>query len=350
MSCLAAKDYKLLLDLIDIIYSIKDRNAMLHAVCKGLEPLVPMSSAVFFGLNLEDGVAANDVSHNSSTVAADPIHLPADTKSTNAVTLESHFLYQCRLTELKDYAGYYASLDPFSWGGCWEKTRNEAKTYSDYIPLKRHKETEFARDFLSRVPMIDCMGAVLGAYGHTLGVWGLHRQARDSNFNARDKEVLNRILPHLARTLLDMHHAQPTLGVILLDENHCPVYMDDIAARVTRERSAQELLEAAAARQTVRTQTGTYVINLIKIRGDKEILLFLSGVENTIPLRSRLSAFNLTPRQQEIVLYVLQGLSNQEIAERLFISLQTVKDHLHDIYKRMQVISRCDLMARVLSS
>lgn len=326
MTRLTTKDYKRLLDLIDIIYSVKDRNAMLHAVCKKLEPLMPISSAVLIGLNLDE------------------INKPAP------VNQDLHYLHHVGSTELKSYADYYVFQDPFYLlaGGSWNHARNQAKTYSDYIPLKRLKETEYARDFLSRVPMFECMGAVLGAYGQTVGVLGLHRQVRDPNFSARDKEVINRLLPHLARALMDVHHAQPTMGIILLDENNCPVYMDDIAARVTRERSVQALLEAAVARQTVRTQTGTYTINLIRIRDGKDTLLFLNGVENTLPLRAKLSASNLTPRQQEIVRYVLQGLSNQEIAERLFISLQTVKDHLHDIYKKMQVANRCALAAKVL--
>lgn len=58
----------------------------------------------------------------------------------------------------------------------------------------------------------------------------------------------------------------------------------------------------------------------------------LNGLEDTAPVRSKLAALGLTPKQREIVVHTLRGLSNQQIAERLFISQQTVKDHLHDIY------------------
>jgi two-component system response regulator AtoC len=57
---------------------------------------------------------------------------------------------------------------------------------------------------------------------------------------------------------------------------------------------------------------------------------------------------DLSPRQQEIVLWVIRGRSNQEIAERLFITEQTVKDHLHDIFKRLQVRRRSELILKVL--
>lgn len=322
MSYLTAKDYKLLLGIIDIIYSVKDRNVMLQAVCKELESLMPISSAVYMPADLESG----------------------------ALTAEDHYVYQCNTAEVQAYTSYYAPQDPLVWSGHLTQTRNKAATYTDFIPVKGLKETEFVCDFLSRVPLLYAMGAMLGIHDHAMGVLGLHRQARDTDFNVRDKEVLNRILPHLSRALLDSHHVQPTMGVILLDENRCPLYMNEVAERVTQERSLSELLEAAATKQTVRTKTGGYSVITVYLRGSGEAVMFLSGLEDTIPIRAKLSALCLTPRQQGVVVYVLQGLSNQEIAERLFISQQTVKDHLHDIYKKLKVHNRCALMARVVDS
>ncbi|MDT8374569.1 MAG: LuxR C-terminal-related transcriptional regulator [Bacteroidales bacterium] len=43
------------------------------------------------------------------------------------------------------------------------------------------------------------------------------------------------------------------------------------------------------------------------------------------------------------------GLSNQEIADRLFISLQTVKDHTSRIYTKTNVRNRMQLMTLVRS-
>jgi two-component system NarL family response regulator len=45
---------------------------------------------------------------------------------------------------------------------------------------------------------------------------------------------------------------------------------------------------------------------------------------------------------------VVRGLSNREIAERLFITEQTVKDHLRDVFEKAQVHSRSALIATVL--
>ena len=55
---------------------------------------------------------------------------------------------------------------------------------------------------------------------------------------------------------------------------------------------------------------------------------------------------SLTPRELEIVHEVERGLSNREIATRLFISEATVKAHLRHIYEKLGVRTRTELMAQ----
>jgi DNA-binding CsgD family transcriptional regulator len=62
-----------------------------------------------------------------------------------------------------------------------------------------------------------------------------------------------------------------------------------------------------------------------------------------------LSRYGITDREREIILKVIQGKSNADIASELFISLATVKTHLHNIYKKIGVESRYDLVAKVRS-
>ncbi len=57
----------------------------------------------------------------------------------------------------------------------------------------------------------------------------------------------------------------------------------------------------------------------------------------------------LTPREREVVLAVLDGLSNAEIADRLGIRLLTVKKHLTRIFEKTNVASRTQLVRKLLS-
>jgi len=72
-----------------------------------------------------------------------------------------------------------------------------------------------------------------------------------------------------------------------------------------------------------------------------------SAVSTTID--EFLKEFEISPREAEIIREICCGLSNQEIADKLFISLQTVKDHTHRIYIKTNARNRMQLMTRVKS-
>ena len=51
----------------------------------------------------------------------------------------------------------------------------------------------------------------------------------------------------------------------------------------------------------------------------------------------------LSQREREIVSLVAQGYKNKEMAEKMFISEQTVKNHLHNIFDKLGVSDRLEL-------
>jgi two-component system nitrate/nitrite response regulator NarL len=56
----------------------------------------------------------------------------------------------------------------------------------------------------------------------------------------------------------------------------------------------------------------------------------------------------LSDRQQQIITLLCDGLSNREIAEKLGLTVGTVKVHLHRIYGKLGVRSRSELMSALL--
>jgi len=56
--------------------------------------------------------------------------------------------------------------------------------------------------------------------------------------------------------------------------------------------------------------------------------------------------FALSPREREVVCLLLEGKSNREMEEALFISLQTVKNYVSRIYRKLEVRNRLELMNR----
>jgi DNA-binding NarL/FixJ family response regulator len=56
--------------------------------------------------------------------------------------------------------------------------------------------------------------------------------------------------------------------------------------------------------------------------------------------QSRASLLDLTPRQRVVVEMIAEGLRNREIAERLGISLHTVRRHVEALLRRLNVPTR----------
>jgi DNA-binding CsgD family transcriptional regulator len=54
--------------------------------------------------------------------------------------------------------------------------------------------------------------------------------------------------------------------------------------------------------------------------------------------------FEISPRESDIIREICNGLTNQEISDKLFISLQTVKDHSHRIYIKTNAKNRVQLI------
>ncbi|HWP83224.1 MAG TPA: response regulator transcription factor, partial [Bacteroidota bacterium] len=57
---------------------------------------------------------------------------------------------------------------------------------------------------------------------------------------------------------------------------------------------------------------------------------------------------NLTPREREILSLLVDGMNYSGIAEKLFISLDTVRNHIRHIYEKLHVHSKSQAVAKAL--
>jgi two-component system NarL family response regulator len=60
------------------------------------------------------------------------------------------------------------------------------------------------------------------------------------------------------------------------------------------------------------------------------------------PDRGPVSTLRLTERELEVLRLVAQGLNNKDIAKRLFISENTVKNHVRNLLEKLQLHSRME--------
>lgn len=103
-------------------------------------------------------------------------------------------------------------------------------------------------------------------------------------------------------------------------------------------------IEAGASGYLLKTSTAHEIANAIRATYKGERVL---EPEVTTKMMEQLSNRNrhvlheeLTNREQEILLLIAQGMSNQEIADELFITLKTVKTHVSNILAKLEVEDR----------
>jgi len=54
---------------------------------------------------------------------------------------------------------------------------------------------------------------------------------------------------------------------------------------------------------------------------------------------------SLTDREKEVIPLIVEGMENKQIAGRLCISTKTVNNHIYNLYRKLEINSRFELLA-----
>ena len=110
-------------------------------------------------------------------------------------------------------------------------------------------------------------------------------------------------------------------GYVLKDADE-----EDILQAIRAVGKGEAIFSPAVARRFIDFFTGTR-----------------SELERAVPVR----AFpELTDREREVLDHIAQGLSNPEIATRLYLSPKTVRNHISNIFAKLQVADRAQAIVR----
>lgn len=81
----------------------------------------------------------------------------------------------------------------------------------------------------------------------------------------------------------------------------------------------------------------------------RQTLAFMRGAHPAAG-REKLEDFELSSREVELLEHLAQAKTYQEIADALFISTKTVRNHIHSIYKKLQVQSKAEAVQKALKN
>jgi DNA-binding NarL/FixJ family response regulator len=136
----------------------------------------------------------------------------------------------------------------------------------------------------------------------------------------------------------ELLRANPRVGVLMLT-----MFEDD--------DSVFAAMRAGARGYLLKDSGGEGVVHAIRAVTSGEAV-FGPGVAEriigffSVPRPAQRAFPELTEREEEILVLVARGKSNQEIASRLFVSVKTVRNHVSNILLKLQVADRAQAVIR----
>ena len=235
------------------------------------------------------------------------------------------------------------------------------------------------RDVMRPIGLGDELRAALVSNAQCWGYLCLHREDGASGFTSTETALVGQLGPHIATAVKyailarDSHtHSAPRGGVVILDDAL------DLVASTGEADELLSMLDAAGAKNQplpwivcavaaalkqaerrdaptmppsahVRNRAGQWLdVHAARLNGvENRIAVVIEPAAALSTVQIMLSAYGLSPREREIATHVLRGESTRQICDAMHISTHTVQDHLKQVFDKIGVRSRRDLVARL---
>lgn len=95
--------------------------------------------------------------------------------------------------------------------------------------------------------------------------------------------------------------------------------------------------------QNANREIQSYMLQLNELKND------VAKNATTISVEDKVATFDLTNREMEVLKLIVKGYENSEISKELFISANTVKTHIRNIYTKLDVKNRFQVIKKVVA-
>ncbi len=298
------------------------------------------------------------------------------------------------------WCDHYQTVDPFT--SCLlhhlEAGSKRIITTEETILDSDYMRTEFYCDFLRPQSIYHMMVVGLPGDSRPVGLIGLHRSPRARAFTAKEVSKINAVVPYISAAVRKIKLAEMAAerqeiigalsgvlnhsGIVILDKNLLPIFLDEnacalfevpphrghglkcasngflppeiVACCEVSRQQANACHDVEAEHHTEfmadlgAKQIGGTVCSYRTKAGALNFLICLKAQKADLIRTDNLQKFNLTRREIDIAHLISIGMSNREIARKLFISVRTVQNHLRSIYHKAEVHNRTSLVSRLM--
>jgi DNA-binding CsgD family transcriptional regulator len=148
-----------------------------------------------------------------------------------------------------------------------------------------------------------------------------------------------------------LRELEPTVALGERGAGELPTEVLTVSARA---RAIAAGLDGGVARARTRTRTGRWlIVHGFRLRGtggeDGRTALVIEPARSSQIAPIIAAAYQLTRREQEVVQLLSYGLSTGEVADRLYLSPHTVRDYVKQVFEKVGVSSRGELVAKIFA-
>jgi DNA-binding CsgD family transcriptional regulator len=266
---------------------------------------------------------------------------------------------------------------------------------SDIFDMNERRKTKYYHELLAPAEMeYSIEGNLILSPDGTIGGIGIHRSSRQKDFSERDLSILKLCRIHLSNvaakyrgscskesTFLWLFPAimhMKNVGILVLDfdfsvcESNLPTvefvsrdHLDELMQKIVsicRQIRAKLLRQRdegifAELRTRGRIEIGgkSYYTNITCVPVPENsnsvryaVMIFdYAGIFSDI-LKELRTTYKLSEREFEVLQAMMRGMNNQEIANELFVTLPTVKKHLSNIYQKLEIEGKRQILSTIL--
>ena len=168
-------------------------------------------------------------------------------------------------------------------------------------------------------------------------------------------ELVTRLQPHVVLMDIAMPRVNGIEATRQIKARH-PAVAVLILTAYDNDQYIVALLEAGAAGYLLKNVSGKELVNAIRAVYAGEAVLHPAIARKVLDrlttsgheMRGAVSPQDLSEREMEVLKLAATGISNQEIAKRLFLSRRTVQAHLVNIFRKLDVGSRTEAILQAL--
>jgi DNA-binding CsgD family transcriptional regulator len=330
-------------ELVRVCHSGLDLPALRAGVLRSLRRLMPVDAAFFATADPETLLFTSGYSEEPLAAAA-PLFLDNEFGGEDVNTFAA----------LAAAPTHVASLDAATRGDRWSSGRY--------------------RDIMRPAGLGDELRVALTTGGDCWGYLCLHRTDHQLGFTSGEAAAVARLGPHIAHALrqtLLLHGPAPATddprpGVLVLADDLTVVATTPDADALLAELDPAPHLplptvvyavaaalnrDSAAPSTRVRAASGRWLAlhaSRLDGAGADRIAVVVEPCAPRATVAIRLAAYGLSRREAEVARLVLRGSSTRAISAALHISPHTVQDHLKNVFDKLGVRSRRDLVGLML--